>query len=197
MIRSLKYAVGGDRPHGPGGLRRRRRRGRFAVGKPGPASGAAGSSTVFPFATRVAETFARTSGGAAPRVESLGTGGGIQAFCQGVGPNTPDIANASRQMKQSEFDLCAKNGVKDIVEIKIGFDGIVIATARNGNGFNFELKRPLRRSGQGSARPERDLRRQSGQDLEPGQRRPAKPTHFRSMARRPPRARATPSWSWA
>ena len=100
---------------------------------------AAGSSTVFPFATRVAENFARTSGGAAPRVESLGTGGGIQAFCQGVGPTTPDIANASRPMKQSEFDLCAKNGVTDIVEIKIGFDGIVIATARNGNGFNFEL----------------------------------------------------------
>ena len=60
---------------------------------------AAGSSTVFPFATRVAENFARTSGGAAPRVESLGTGGGIQAFCQGVGPTTPDIANASRPMK--------------------------------------------------------------------------------------------------
>ncbi|MFN6982573.1 MAG: substrate-binding domain-containing protein [Brevundimonas sp.] len=99
----------------------------------------AGSSTVFPFATRVAENFARTAGGAAPRVESLGTGGGIQAFCQGVGPNTPDIANASRQMKASEFDLCQKNGVTDIVEIKIGFDGIVVATARNGNGFNFEL----------------------------------------------------------
>ncbi|OYX69991.1 MAG: phosphate ABC transporter substrate-binding protein [Brevundimonas sp. 32-68-21] len=99
----------------------------------------AGSSTVFPFATRVAENFARTAGGAAPRVESLGTGGGIQAFCQGVGPNTPDIANASRPMKASEFDLCQKNGVTDIVEIKIGFDGIVVATARNGNGFNFEL----------------------------------------------------------
>lgn len=100
---------------------------------------AAGSSTVFPFATRVAENFARTSGGAAPRVESLGTGGGIQAFCQGVGPSTPDIANASRQMKASEFDLCQQNGVTDIVEIKIGFDGIVIATARSGNSFNFEL----------------------------------------------------------
>ncbi len=110
-------------------------------GSSGARSGiwSAGSSTVFPFATRVAENFARTAGGAAPRVESLGTGGGIQAFCQGVGPTTPDIANASRQMKQSEFDLCAKNGVTDIVEIKIGFDGIVIATARNGNGFNFEL----------------------------------------------------------
>ncbi|WP_312596982.1 substrate-binding domain-containing protein [Brevundimonas sp.] len=138
MIRSLKYAVAATAlmalaACGDGG---------GAGGSPsGTRSGiwAAGSSTVFPFATRVAETFARTSGGAAPRVESLGTGGGIQAFCQGVGPNTPDIANASRQMKQSEFDLCAKNGVKDIVEIKIGFDGIVIATARNGNGFNFEL----------------------------------------------------------
>lgn len=99
----------------------------------------AGSSTVFPFATRVAETFARASGGAAPRVESLGTGGGIQAFCQGVGPTTPDIANASRPMKASEFDLCQKNGVTEIVELKVGFDGIVIATARSGNSFNFEL----------------------------------------------------------
>lgn len=101
---------------------------------------AAGSSTVFPFATRVAENFARTSGGAAPRVESLGTGGGIQAFCQGVGPNTPDIANASRPMKASEFELCRTNGVTDIVEIKIGFDGIVIATARTGASFNFRLQ---------------------------------------------------------
>ncbi len=101
---------------------------------------AAGSSTVFPFATRVAENFGRNNpGGAAPRVESLGTGGGIQAFCQGVGPSTPDIANASRPMKKSEYELCQKNGVTEIVEIKIGFDGIVIATARNGNGFNFEL----------------------------------------------------------
>ncbi|WP_288757465.1 substrate-binding domain-containing protein [uncultured Brevundimonas sp.] len=100
---------------------------------------AAGSSTVFSFSTRVAETFARSSGGAAPRVESLGTGGGIQAFCQGVGPTTPDIANASRPMKASEFDMCQKNGVTEIVELKIGFDGIVIATARSGNSFNFEL----------------------------------------------------------
>ena len=101
---------------------------------------AAGSSTVFPFATRVAENFARNNpGNASPRVESLGTGGGIQAFCQGVGPTTPDIANASRQMKKSEFEMCAKNGVTEIVELKIGYDGIVVATARNGNSFNFEL----------------------------------------------------------
>lgn len=101
---------------------------------------AAGSSTVFPFATRVAENFNRTTGGAAPRVESLGTGGGIQAFCQGVGPTTPDIANASRPMKKSEFELCQANGVTDIVEIKIGFDGIVIATARAGESFDFRLQ---------------------------------------------------------
>lgn len=101
---------------------------------------AAGSSTVFPFATRVAENFGRNNPGvAAPRVESLGTGGGIQAFCQGVGPSTPDIANASRPLKKSEYELCQKNGVTEIIEIKIGYDGIVIATARNGNGFNFEL----------------------------------------------------------
>jgi phosphate transport system substrate-binding protein len=101
---------------------------------------AAGSSTVFPFATRVAENFARTAGGATPRVESLGTGGGIQAFCQGIGPSTPDIANASRPMKASEFDLCRQNGVTDIVELKIGFDGIVVATARNGTDYDFRLQ---------------------------------------------------------
>jgi len=101
---------------------------------------AAGSSTVFPFMTRVAENFARNNpGNASPRVEALGTGGGIQAFCQGVGPTTPDIANASRPMKKSEFELCAKNGVTEIVELKIGYDGIVVATARNGNSFNFQL----------------------------------------------------------
>lgn len=112
------------------------------AGAPATASGilAVGSSTVFPFASRVAENFSRTSGGAAPRVESLGTGGGIQKFCEGVGAGTPDIANASRPMKASEFDLCQKNGVTDIVEIKIGYDGIVVATARNGEGFNLRLQ---------------------------------------------------------
>ncbi|MDI6625299.1 MAG: substrate-binding domain-containing protein [Brevundimonas sp.] len=99
---------------------------------------AAGSSTVFPFTTRVAENFARTSGGAAPRVESLGTGGGIQAFCQGTGPTTPDIANASRRMKKSEFEMCQANGVTDIVELKIGYDGLVIATALDAPDYGFE-----------------------------------------------------------
>ena len=96
----------------------------------------AGSSTVFPFATRVAENFARNNPDSAPpRVESLGTGGGIQAFCSGVGPSTPDIANASRQMKASEFDLCATNGVTEIIELKIGYDGLAVATARTGSDF--------------------------------------------------------------
>jgi phosphate transport system substrate-binding protein len=94
---------------------------------------AAGSSTVFPFATRVAENFGRNNPeGAPPRVEALGTGGGIQAFCQGLGPTTPDIANASRRLKASEFDQCAENGVTEIIEIKIGYDGLVVATARSG-----------------------------------------------------------------
>ena len=101
---------------------------------------AVGSSTVFPFASRVAENFSRTSDGAAPRVESLGTGGGIQRFCEGVGQGTPDIANASRPMKKSEFELCQTNGVTDIVEIKIGYDGIVIATARTGADVDFRLQ---------------------------------------------------------
>ena len=101
---------------------------------------ATGSSTVFPFTTRVAETFAQRTGGAAPRVESAGTGGGINAFCQGIGAGTPDIANASRPMKASEFDACAANGVTGILEIQIGSDGIVIATARDGTDFNFRLQ---------------------------------------------------------
>lgn len=101
---------------------------------------AVGSSTVFPFASRVVENFDRSRDGARSRVESLGTGGGIQKFCEGVGAGTPDIANASRPMKASEFELCRKNGVTDIVEIKIGHDGIVIATARDGGSFNLRLQ---------------------------------------------------------
>lgn len=88
---------------------------------------AAGSSTVFPFATRVSEQFARKTGMKAPKIESLGTGGGIKLFCSGVGDGFPDIATASRQMKRSEFEACAAKGVKDIIELKIGFDGIVVA----------------------------------------------------------------------
>ncbi|MDO9223813.1 MAG: substrate-binding domain-containing protein [Caulobacter sp.] len=101
---------------------------------------AAGSSTVFPFTTRVAENYTRKTGKKAPKVESLGTGGGFKLFCGGNGPGFPDIANASRRMKKSEFDACAARGVRDIIEIKIGFDGIVVATDKDGADYNFKLE---------------------------------------------------------
>ncbi|MEW6018593.1 MAG: substrate-binding domain-containing protein [Pseudomonadota bacterium] len=100
---------------------------------------AAGSSTVFPFTTRVAENFSRKTGMKAPKVESLGTGGGIKLFCSGVGDNFPDIANASRRMTAAEFDTCRANGVTDIVEMKVGFDGIVIAADRSAPDYQFRL----------------------------------------------------------
>jgi phosphate transport system substrate-binding protein len=90
-----------------------------------------GSSTVFPFSTTVAERFGQTSGFQAPVVESTGTGGGIKLFCEGVGENTPDITNASRRIKDSELEACTKAGVTP-VEVKIGFDGIVLANAKSG-----------------------------------------------------------------
>ena len=88
-----------------------------------------GSSTVYPFATVVAERFGRGTEFKTPKVESTGSGGGLKLFCDGVGTDHPDIANSSRAIKQSEIDACASNGVTDIVEVKIGYDGIVIANA--------------------------------------------------------------------
>ena len=88
-----------------------------------------GSSTVFPFATTVAENFGKSTGFKTPVIESTGSGGGLKLFCQGVGTEHPDITNASRRIKSSEVELCAKNGVADITEIKIGFDGIVLANS--------------------------------------------------------------------
>ncbi len=82
-----------------------------------------GSSTVYPFATAVAEQFGKTSGFKTPVVESTGTGGGLKLFCAGADENSPDITNASRRIKQSEIDACAANGVKEISEIVIGYDG--------------------------------------------------------------------------
>jgi phosphate transport system substrate-binding protein len=95
-----------------------------------------GSSTVYPFTTAVAEQFGKAGGGKTPVVESTGTGGGMKLFCAGVGEATPDIANASRPMKKAEFELCQQNGVKDIVEIKVGLDGIVLAHAKNAPEFS-------------------------------------------------------------
>lgn len=89
-----------------------------------------GSSTVYPFATVVAEYFGKAGKFKTPKVESTGTGGGIKLFCSGVGVQHPDIANASRRMKPSEFKACQSAGVKEIVEVKIGYDGIVVAQAK-------------------------------------------------------------------
>lgn len=91
-----------------------------------------GSSTVFPFSTAVAEQFGRTTSFKTPIVESTGSGGGAKLFCGGVGVDFPDITNASRRMKKSEFDTCQKNGVTEITEVKVGFDGIVLANSNEG-----------------------------------------------------------------
>ena len=90
-----------------------------------------GSSTVYPFTTAVAEAFGKASGMKTPVVESTGTGGGMKLFCAGVGEDTPDFTNASRQIKKSEFEDCAKNGVTDIVEIKVGYDGLSLAHSKD------------------------------------------------------------------
>jgi len=92
--------------------------------------GIVGSSTVYPFATVVAEKFGKSSRFKTPKIESTGTGGGMKLFCAGVGVQHPDITNASRRIKKSEFEMCQDNGVKDIVEVKIGYDGIVLANSK-------------------------------------------------------------------
>lgn len=98
-----------------------------------------GSSTVFPFTTAVAEQFGQTSGMPTPVVESTGTGGGIKLFCAGIGEDHPDLTNASRRMKASEFADCQAAGVTDIIESQIGFDGIAIANSKEGPVFEITL----------------------------------------------------------
>ena len=100
-----------------------------------------GSSTVFPFSAVVAEHFGKSNPKfKTPKVESTGTGGGFKVFCGGIGAQYPDIANASRPVKPSEVELCAKNGVKDIVEVKIGYDGILIATKKGAPAYKLTRK---------------------------------------------------------
>lgn len=99
-----------------------------------------GSSTVYPFSTTVAERFGRATNFKAPKVESTGTGGGMKLFCSGVGVQYPDMTNASRAIKDSEKALCADNGVKDIVEVLIGYDGIVVANASTAKRFEVTRK---------------------------------------------------------
>lgn len=98
-----------------------------------------GSSTVFPFSTAVAEEFGRSTQFKAPIVESTGTGGGFKLFCGGVGFGHPDISNASRKIKSSEVQLCAENGVTSITEVKVGYDGIVLANDKSAETFNLTL----------------------------------------------------------
>lgn len=89
-----------------------------------------GSSTVYPFSTAVAETFGKTTKFKTPVVESTGSGGGLKLFCSGIGTAYPDITNASRRIKKSEVDRCAENGVAGVTEIKVGYDGIVMANSK-------------------------------------------------------------------
>lgn len=99
-----------------------------------------GSSTVYPFSTVVAEQFGKTTQFKTPKVESTGSGGGLKLFCNGVGVQHPDITNASRRIKQSEIDKCAANGVTEIVEVKVGYDGIVLANAKSAPMFDLSLR---------------------------------------------------------
>jgi phosphate transport system substrate-binding protein len=99
-----------------------------------------GSSTVFPFSTAVAERFGRTTDFKTPVVESTGSGGGLKLFCGGIGVGHPDITNSSRRIKASEVKMCAENGVAEIIEVKIGHDGIVVANSKKTDQFELTLK---------------------------------------------------------
>lgn len=99
-----------------------------------------GSGTVYPFTTLAAEQFGQNDEFKTPIVEATGTGGGFKLFCEGVGENTPDINNASRAIKDSEKALCASNGVTEVREFVIGFDGIVLANKRGSPKFNLTKK---------------------------------------------------------
>jgi len=99
-----------------------------------------GSSTVYPFATVVAEQFGKSTSFKTPKIESTGSGGGMKLFCAGVGIEHPDITNASRRIKKSEYEKCHKNGVKGIVEVKIGYDGIAVANSKKAPRFELSRK---------------------------------------------------------
>jgi phosphate transport system substrate-binding protein len=99
-----------------------------------------GSSTVFPFSTAVAERFGKTTDFKTPVVEATGSGGGLKLFCGGVGVRHPDITNTSRRIKASEVKMCADNGVAEVVEVKIGYDGIVVANSRKTAQYDLTLK---------------------------------------------------------
>jgi len=99
-----------------------------------------GSSTLYPFATVVAEKFGISTKFKTPVVESTGSGGGLKIFCQGIGPRHVDVTNSSRRIKSKEIKKCAENGITDITEVKIGYDGIVIANSKNSEQMNLDRK---------------------------------------------------------
>ena len=99
-----------------------------------------GSSTVYPFSTVVVEKFGKTTKFKTPKVEATGSGGGMKLFCAGVGVGHPDISNTSRRIKKSEFKKCQKNGVNEIVEVKIGYDGIAIANSKKAGKMDLTLR---------------------------------------------------------
>ena len=115
----------------------------FSIGSSGNARDQikiVGSSTVYPFATVVAERFGKTSGFKTPVIESTGSGGGLKLFCAGLGTEHPDITNASRRIKSKEVKKCKENGVEDITEIKVGYDGIALANSKLGPDLKLSLK---------------------------------------------------------
>ena len=99
-----------------------------------------GSSTVYPFSTVVAERFGKSTEFNTPKIESTGTGGGMKLFCSGLGVDTPDMSNASRRIKKSELDMCMENGVKEVVEVFVGYDGIVFSNAVGSPNIEISLK---------------------------------------------------------
>ncbi len=99
-----------------------------------------GSSTVYPFATVAAERFGKTTDFKTPIIEATGSGGGMKLFCAGVGESYPDISNASRRIKLSEFEKCQANGVKDVIEVKVGYDGIVLGNSNEVDQMELTLR---------------------------------------------------------
>lgn len=99
-----------------------------------------GSSTVYPFATVVAERFGKTTDFATPKIEATGSGGGLKLFCSGIGIDTPDITNSSRRIKESEYQMCQENGVTDVIEVLIGFDGIAVANSVEAEQYDLTTK---------------------------------------------------------
>src|SRR3954452_9607083 len=95
-----------------------------------------GSSTVYPFTKAVAEQFMKANPGVSVTVESTGTGAGMKLFCAGIGGQSPDIEDASRQIKKSEYDACVQNGVKTVIEVPVGIDGLTIIEANSGPAMN-------------------------------------------------------------